>query len=138
MFLFESLVNKLKTTVKTRNESMELLQELDTRCGYSHTYFSEQWNRQKRIQCEVIGDTDLRQPQDQLVELIEYEEELRESKQVSEHLILFLTKLICDTSSERHRKIYSAVDVGTPRKLIRLQVYLGRLGFWRKRLKGFC
>lgn len=71
--------HKLKLTVKTRKENEEVLRELETRCGYSHAYFSDQWNRQRRIQLEVIGDTDLLQLQDQLSELIEYEEELRES-----------------------------------------------------------
>ena len=78
--IVESLVHKLKMTVKTHNDNLEVLKELEDRCGYSHTYFSDQWIQQKRIQAEAMGDTNLGQLQDQLGELIEYEEELRDCR----------------------------------------------------------
>jgi len=67
---------------KTRHEKLQLLAELQLKHGYSHAYFSDQWDRQKKVQSEIIGDTDLQSLQSQLEELIEYEEDLREAKYI--------------------------------------------------------
>lgn len=74
------MLHKLTKTEKTLDQNLKILHELEIRRGYSQDYFSSKWNRQKRIQKEVIGDTNLQQLQNQLSELIDYEEELRESK----------------------------------------------------------
>lgn len=74
------MLHKLTKTEKTLDQNLKILHELEIRRGYSQDYFSSEWNRQKRIQKEVIGDTNLQQLQNQLSELIDYEEELRESK----------------------------------------------------------
>lgn len=56
--------------------------ELEMKHGYSLSYLAEQWTRQKKVQREVIGDTNLQQLHASLEELIEYEEELREAKYI--------------------------------------------------------
>ncbi|EGG04070.1 uncharacterized protein MELLADRAFT_108676 [Melampsora larici-populina 98AG31] len=54
--------------------------------GYSHTYFANQWARQRRIQAELMGDTNKKQLQLQVEDLIEHEEDLRECNDKMDNL----------------------------------------------------
>ncbi|KAH9807770.1 hypothetical protein DFH28DRAFT_937473 [Melampsora americana] len=75
-----SLLHKLETAEKTQMDNQNILDVLGVRRAYTHAYFAAQWHRQKQIQAEFIGDTNVQQLENQIEELIEYEEDLREAK----------------------------------------------------------
>ena len=77
-----SSLSKLNIIQKTQDEKLQVLAELQVKNAYTLAYFADQWTRQKKVQSEVIGDTDLQSLQSQLEELIEYEEDLREAKHI--------------------------------------------------------
>ncbi|KAH9821020.1 hypothetical protein DFH28DRAFT_883331 [Melampsora americana] len=81
-----SCLNKLASAEKTRAEKLLILDELGKKHGHTHAYFAAQWERQKRIQAEVIGDTNVQQLEAQIQELTEHEEELREAKYLISYL----------------------------------------------------
>ncbi|KAH9821637.1 hypothetical protein DFH28DRAFT_882383 [Melampsora americana] len=81
-----SCLNKLASAEKTRAEKLLILDELGKKHGHTHAYFAAQWERQKRIQAEVIGDTNVQQLEAQIQELTEHEEELREAKEKMNYL----------------------------------------------------
>ncbi|EGG11147.1 uncharacterized protein MELLADRAFT_92402 [Melampsora larici-populina 98AG31] len=104
MIYFELTLSKTTIAKKTQDINLGILEEIEKDGEYRREYFAEQWERQKAIQSQVIGDNDLRALELQLQQLIEFEEDLREHK---DKLVRLRRRKRTDRTAEDLRELAS-------------------------------